>query len=506
MHPKAIRPDHVAIYIRWSTEDQSDGTTLAVQMEACKHYVASQGWLVRDDLVFIDDGYSGGSLDRPALGKLRQAVKDREVDCVVVFKLDRLSRSVIDTVNLVLQEWDDLTYVKSAREPIDTTNAMGKQFFYMLVSFAEWERNVIRERTFSGKLRRAQDGRSPGFPMPYGYRKGATPGTLALAEAEATVVRLVYQLAAGGQTVRSITRYLNQHGYASRMGAPWGTSMVSKMLHNPVYTGKLVWGRRRLNPRWKRAPGETRLKPAEPHVMLASGLIPAIITPEQFDAVQRLMKGNQKIQPAALGSKHLLTGLIKCARCHRAMQHNEYQRWAYYRCGGKVGQGLCAAPSVRARDIEERVIDALRERFAEMATARLGDGGTAQSQQLHHVRNEMRSIEERIARLDQQERRVNHDYRAERLTAEERRSLLLEVQREREELLRTLTDLREREAALLDTQRFLDSQMRAVHNKDVFRSLPVEEQKYILRFFIQEVLAEKGTAEDVNVTVVWRTV
>lgn len=97
------------------------------------------------------------------------------MDCVVVFKLDRLSRNVIDTVTLVLQEWEDLTHLKSAREPVDTTSAMGKQVFYMLVS----------ERMFGGKMRRAKEGRSPGFLAPYGYHKGPTPGTLALIDEEA---------------------------------------------------------------------------------------------------------------------------------------------------------------------------------------------------------------------------------------------------------------------------------------------------------------------------------
>jgi site-specific DNA recombinase len=106
---KGIDPDKVAIYIRWSTDDQSDGTTLEVQQEGCKHYLLSQGWVVNEDLIFVDDGWSGGNLERPAMTRMRTLVRAGKVDCVVVFKLDRLSRSVIDMVNLVLEEWDGQT-------------------------------------------------------------------------------------------------------------------------------------------------------------------------------------------------------------------------------------------------------------------------------------------------------------------------------------------------------------------------------------------------------------
>jgi site-specific DNA recombinase len=472
-------------------------------MEATRHYLASQGWTAREELIFIDDGYSGGSLDRPALTKLRKFVQAGEVDCVVVFKIDRLSRSVIDTVTLVLQEWEDLTFLKSAREPVDTTSAMGKQFFYMLVSYAEWERNVIRERMFSGKMRRAKDGRSPGFPTAYGYKKGPTAGTMVLVDEEVHVVRMVYDLAEQGQTVRFITKCLNEKAFKSRKGAPWGTSMVSKMLHNPIYLGKLVWGRTRLNPRWKKSPSETRVKQAEPYVDMETDNIPPIISQEQFDRVQRLMAGNQKIQAAAIGSDHLLTGLIKCARCGRAMQYNAYEKWAYYRCGQKSGQGLCDAPSLRAEGLEEEVIAVLRQRFEDLA----GDliSSTADSgREAGQLVADLAALETHVARLETQEKRINQDYRSENLTAEERRQLLAEVQAERSQLLRAMADMKDQQGALDDSRLFLQEQMAHIRDSDLFRALPPEKQKHILRFFIKEIRALKTSGGDVDVTIAWK--
>ncbi|HYG59811.1 MAG TPA: recombinase family protein, partial [Symbiobacteriaceae bacterium] len=190
-------PNKVAIYIRWSTEDQGEGTTLDVQLDACRAYMVSQGWSFREDLVYVDDGVSGATMERPALGRLRGTVARGLVECVVVYKLDRLSRSVLDMLKLVLEEWDGRCHVKSAREPIDTLTPTGKMFFYQLMSFAEWERSVIRDRMHSGRVRRAQQGRSPGAPLPHGYIKQAD-GAIAIDEAAAMAVRRIFRLYLSG--------------------------------------------------------------------------------------------------------------------------------------------------------------------------------------------------------------------------------------------------------------------------------------------------------------------
>jgi site-specific DNA recombinase len=244
-----IHPDKVALYIRWSTDDQAAGTTLDVQMEGCRHYALSQGWLVRDDLIFIDDGYSGGSLDRPALTRLRRLVQEHQVECVVCYKLDRLSRSVLDTVNLVLEEWDDLCHVKSAREPIDTASHAGKMFFYTLVSYAEWERSLIRERTASGRLRRAQEGRWAAGRPPYGYTKDDGRRLTPHPE-EAPVVARIFREYISGKGSGLIAARLNADGIPFR-GKSWRAGGVKRVLENPVYNGELIYGATRANPRYK---------------------------------------------------------------------------------------------------------------------------------------------------------------------------------------------------------------------------------------------------------------
>jgi site-specific DNA recombinase len=118
--PQVITPDKVAIYIRWSTEDQGQGHTLEIQRESCRYFCLSQGWAPRVEQIYIDEGYSGANLERPALTRLRQAVTARLIDCVVVYKLDRLSRNIKDIINLALDEWEGLCCVRSTQEPVET--------------------------------------------------------------------------------------------------------------------------------------------------------------------------------------------------------------------------------------------------------------------------------------------------------------------------------------------------------------------------------------------------
>lgn len=355
-----IRPDRVALYIRWSTDDQADGTTLAVQREGCELYARSQGWSVRPELTFIDEGCSGGDLNRPALTRLRAAVAAGEVDCVLLFKLDRLSRNLVDTVNLVLREWEGRCHLKCARESIDTSNPAGKMLFYTLVSFAEWERAVIRERTLSGKLRRLQEGRNPGFRPPFGLRTGPTPGSFALVEHEAAIVRRVFALARAGYGPTRIARLLHAEGAHLRGGRPPTPQSVSAMLQNPIYCGRIAYGRRVPNP-LRHAGGARQVKSRQPATVVEAPNLPRVVAPTLFDQVQRLRRGGSGRAPSrAASSPHLLTGLARC-RCGSPLVGLRRPGASYYRCTGRRDHGpqFCPAAHIRQEPCDRWLLERL---------------------------------------------------------------------------------------------------------------------------------------------------
>ncbi|HEY3367306.1 MAG TPA: recombinase family protein [Symbiobacteriaceae bacterium] len=511
---KSIRPDRVAIYIRWSTEDQGDGTTLAVQQEGCGHYVLSQGWQVTSTLVFIDDGCSGGTLNRPKLDELRQAIKAGAVDCVVVYKLDRLSRSVMDTVNLVLGEWEGHCHVKSAREPIDTATAMGKQFFYMLVSYAEWERGVIKERTFSGKLRRAREGRSPGGPVPFGYRLSGQAGILEVDPDRAGIVRRIFGQYLAEEGTYRIAGDLNRDGIPSPTGRKWHINTLLKMLKNPLYAGRLVYGRVTVNPRRQRDQSEPwYLKNPEP--IRTESRCPAIIPAAEFDRVQALLarRSPTKVGVRALGSDHLLTGLLKC-RCGAAMiAHTSVSStkkpYAYYACQGKKGRGRGGCDGGL---IPQTALDgAMRVKLAELLQGEesyrhfLTVRWASVETQIRETAERRRQAGKTLDELAGQSRRLNADYRKGEISA----SL---YQENRREIDAEAAQLAEQAAYLERLEHSLAGQL---HQRDAvaelfdlarrWDDLAVAQRKYVLRNLVDSVEAFKqpGTPE-VALRVCWK--
>jgi site-specific DNA recombinase len=376
-----VRPDAVAIYIRWSTDEQTDGTTLQTQKERCSLYLLSQGWQVNDDLIFIDDGCSGGSLNRPALTRLRAAVAEGRVDCVVSYSMDRLSRSVADTVELVQREWAGKCVYRSASQPISTDdgNPTGQLIFNILASFAEFERALIRERTHSGLVRRARQGMYPGTRVPpFGYRRDGK-GRLAVDPATADVVRRIFAMAVAGPSGQGpsvIARALMAEGIPSPAGGVWWAHQVRSILTNPVYCGDLVYGRRRVNPAARRNPAAPRRLTGGKPLAVVAGAVPALVDRATWEQAQGLFADRARAQARkGLQTKNrsLLAGIARC-RCGGPLSLF-YGRGGqrYYRCSRHfLSAGGCSADPgvVRADEVETAVAEAIREGFATDALRR----------------------------------------------------------------------------------------------------------------------------------------
>jgi len=390
---KPIRPDHVAIYIRWSTDDQATGTTLEVQREACEYYLKSQGWQVREDMIFVDDGYSGGSLDRPGIRKLRQRVKRGDVDCVVVLKIDRLSRNIVDAVELVLREWKDLCHLKSAREPIDTQTDLGRMIFGILAMFADYERAQIRDRTQSGKEKKIKNGEQMHAKPGYGLMLHPTEKGKWIEHPEhANQVRRVFQWAHEGHSANQICRMLNAEGIPSPRGKQWSVRAVLWVLKNRAYIGEAIYGRTSLKPLDERE--ASLLEPVGTSAAASAGTLAArqprkkrvrvqhetpkfqgktdavtpLVSEAVFEAVQDRLREKQwqreSMGSRGISSPYLLVGLAQCS-CGGALVHKVQMgkrnrergvEYRHYICH-KSRQGVCTAnghiPAPAAEEIIE---------------------------------------------------------------------------------------------------------------------------------------------------------
>lgn len=278
----------VAIYIRVSTNRQDmEGYSIPLQKERLIAYCKAKGWVVAG--LFIDPGHSGSSLDRPDMIRMIDGVKAGKYDVVLVYKLDRLSRSQKDTLFLIEDIFMDngVDFV-SMQESFDTTTIYGRAMVGILSVFAQMERETITERTLMGRAGRAEEGLWHGGgtdPIGYNYIDGA----LTINPAEAQQVREVYELYAAGHSVTEISRMMD--GRETKHGDWSHTSTVGNVLDNPLYAGTVHFD-------GVEAPGRH------------DAIVPAEIDKKVKHRRQRLKKAE-----AALDSSFLLTGVIYCSGC-----------------------------------------------------------------------------------------------------------------------------------------------------------------------------------------------
>ncbi len=300
-----------ALYIRVSTLEQAqEGYSIGAQKERLLAFCKAHDWVVAD--FYVDGGYSGSNLDRPGIQKLIAEVGS--FDLVLVFKLDRLSRSQRDTLYLIEEVFlpNGVDFV-SMSESFDTSIPFGRAMIGILSVFAQLEREQIKERTFMGRIERAKEGLYHGgafFPIGYNY----VDGRLAVNEYEALQVRKIYEWYLDGTSPEKIAERLRSEGYTNRYGS-WsevsGRISVLRVLSSEVYLGTLKFGD-----------------------VVVENAHEAIIDRESFDRVTALrMKRREVFGDSPYQSKYLLVGLLWCARCgaRYAVKHN-YGGYKYYVC------------------------------------------------------------------------------------------------------------------------------------------------------------------------------
>lgn len=225
--------EKVAAYIRVSTSEQSDGFGFDTQRTKIRQ------WANLNDVETVDwyeDTASGGDTNRPGLQDMIDRLCSGEYDALVVYKADRLSRSLKDLLTVI----DDVleaceTAFVSVTEQFDTSTPSGRLFLQMLGSFSEFERALITERLRDGRRSKAQEGGHATGEIPFGYDKNAD-GELILSD-HAETVRRIFRLRQDGETLRYIADRLNAEGITTKRGGNWHASTVSYILNNDKYRG-----------------------------------------------------------------------------------------------------------------------------------------------------------------------------------------------------------------------------------------------------------------------------
>ena len=242
MNTPITRKLRCAVYTRKSSEEglEQEFNSLHAQREACEAYIAShrgEGWvLVRDQ--YDDGGISGGTLERPALQRLLADIEDGLVDVVVVYKIDRLSRSLMDFAKLVeVFDRNEVTFV-SVTQSFNTTNSMGRLTLNVLLSFAQFEREVTGERIRDKIAASRAKGMWMGGFVPWGY--DAIDRKLVINEAEAAQIRYIFERFVELGSATRLTRELVRKGITNKRGRPIDKGFLYKLFRNRVYLGEAV--------------------------------------------------------------------------------------------------------------------------------------------------------------------------------------------------------------------------------------------------------------------------
>jgi DNA invertase Pin-like site-specific DNA recombinase len=238
--PAIVRKLRCAVYTRKSTDEglEKEFNTLDAQRDACEAYIASQraeGWLLAPDY-YDDGGFSGGTLERPALQRLLADIEAGRIDVVVVYKIDRLSRSLTDFTKLVeVFDRHDVTFV-SVTQAFNTTTSMGRLTLNILLSFAQFEREVIGERIRDKFAASRARGMWMGGKVPLGY--DVRDRKLVVNEKEAATVRRVFEGFVDSGSGAALTRILRTEGVTTKSGKPIDKGDIYKLLNNRTYVGE----------------------------------------------------------------------------------------------------------------------------------------------------------------------------------------------------------------------------------------------------------------------------
>src|SRR5215510_898562 len=365
-----------AIYARVSSDKQKEEKTIASQTAALAEFARKEGYDVPREWIFEDEGFSGASLVRPGLERLRDLALRSQIEAVLVYAPDRLSRKYAYQV-LLTEEFArggvEAVFIKAPQSATPEDNLL-LQFQGMI---AEYERAQILERSRRGKRHRARQGQiSVLSGAPYGYRyvrkSEETAAFYQVIEAEADVVRLVYErYTIEHLSIGAITRLLNKQGVPTRKRiSRWERSTVWAMLRNPAYKGTACFGKTEMSQR-QRVTRPLRMRNGvakrnsanheRPRKEWIEIPVPAIINEETFAIAQELLTANKQHAPRRTIEPSICQGMVSCSKCgyalYRTSTRSSARKIHYYRCLGSDAWRHLNGPVCDNRPVRQDLLD-----------------------------------------------------------------------------------------------------------------------------------------------------
>ncbi len=435
---KENKRERVAVYMRVSSDEQRERETIEIQRDFLNEYCRLYGLEVAD--VYADDGVSGTIPlhERPEGRRLLEDAKAGKFATLLVYRLDRLGRSLLVTVDAHDRLQAAGVALKSATEPIDTSNPGGRLIFQMLASFAEYERAAIAERTRAGLHRAYRGGKHTGR-IPYGYRLGADGKSLEVVEEEAELIRQIFANVASGSTLYAESKRLNTLGVPSPgwrfkdgervPGKGWSPSTVRGIVHQGAYSGT--------------------------HEVRIAGKgaiareVPAITEEGVQESAALALSENKRYPNRKNDRRYLLRGLVRCEVCGFACAGRTTtttykgvrKRYSYYGCisnraeRGEANPPPHRAPSVGAPWLEDLVWDDVRRFLRDPGeTLERLRAQLASSDDTEELASRQRDLRRRLAARQAEKDRYVRLYAQNHIDEEELETYLLDLKNQIENL------------------------------------------------------------------------
>ena len=510
-----------AIYARVSSEQQREEHTIASQTAALIEFAASHDLQVPQEWVFEDEGYSGATLERPGLERVRDLAAEGQIQAVLAYAPDRLSRKYAYQILLMeeLARHGVETLFVKAPQSATAEDQLLVQFQGMI---AEYERAQILERSRRGKRHRAQSGEvSVLSGAPYGYRyirKGDdAPASYAVIEAEARVVQQVYErYTVAGLSIGAIARWLNSEGVPTRkQTGRWERSVVWAMLRNPAYRGAAAFGKTRIAGRIRvtralrrrrgivsgNSVGHERAR--EQWIEIS---VPALVSEESFARAQELLHENKIRSRRRTITPSVVQGLVSCQKCGYAFSRTSTYTSArkihyYYKCIGsdswrKLGGPVCDNKRFVRQDLLDQIIWAEVVRLLEDPTLiqQELDRRLAAARSSDPTKRREQSLQRELTRVGKSLERLLTAYQEELLSLEQLRERMPAL-RQREQTLRAelqaIADQANDRANFLRLAETLTAFLARL--RSAADTLDVTERQRIVRLVIKEILVGDDT-------------
>lgn len=472
-------PQKIAIYIRVSTQEQAqEGYSVEQQTDRLTSYCKAMDWPIAN--VYIDPGFSGANLERPVLQKLFYDINDKKIDCVLVYKLDRLSRSQKDTLYMIEDVFlaHGVDFV-SMQENFDTSTPFGRAMIGILSVFAQLEREQIKERMSMGRMGRAKAGLyHGGGNIPFGY--DYINGHLVINETEAIIIRDIYKLFLAGTAINRIETIIQE-----KYGREIYHTMIHNILSRHIYLGEIIW-----------------------NGVIYPGEHEAIIDQDAYDKAQELLNDRARIAASKappFRPKYLLSGLLVCGNCgalyfarkNRIGHGEKARRVPYYFCYSRahakrrVIDPNCKNPTYRAEVLEKRILQEI-ERLVDDEKYFKKVAGSSQEFDIKQIESDRAALVKRIDDLTLQISRIVDLYQVGTISIQEIGERTRKLQDEKIALQNTLENM-----VIPEDNRMSVKEVKAILPKCalVLESDDMESKRAMLKKIIQKIVLKPTVGE-----------